>query len=101
MAWHTGSALSQTLFTSLYIDKLLSSRPSTLAGATFSGSAKNSNSAGVQLLENTLRPYCIALIKCCHYTNQQIMPEQVYEVGSKEVLLPIAQGKCMLTEAVG
>lgn len=83
MAWHMGSALSQTLFTCLYIDRLLSSSPKTLKEATFI----NSTGVGIgtdtkerQLLENVLRPYCLALVKCCYCVNQQILMEHIYEV---------------------
>ncbi|KAH0610820.1 uncharacterized protein H6S33_011247 [Morchella sextelata] len=82
MAWHNGSALSQTVFTCLYIDRLLSSGPETLAQATFAsftGIEGDTDSKERQLLENVLRPYCLALIKCCYCVNQQIQMEHIYE----------------------
>lgn len=81
MAWHMGSALSQTLFTCLYIDRLLSSSPKTLKETTFASSAGvEADTRERQLLENVLRPYCLALVKCCYCVNQQIMTEHIYEV---------------------
>ncbi|PWW74816.1 Mak10-domain-containing protein [Tuber magnatum] len=80
MAWHAGSALSQTLFTSLYIDRLLSSGPSALAEATFQGPhGEKTDTLEAQLLENVLQPFCIGLIKCCSHVNHQILTEQIYE----------------------
>ncbi|KAG0634665.1 Mak10 subunit, NatC N-terminal acetyltransferase-domain-containing protein [Tuber brumale] len=80
MAWHRGSALSQTLFTSLYIDRLLSSGPSTLAEATFRGPhRKKADTPETQLLENVLQPFCVGLIECCSHVNHQILTEQIYE----------------------
>lgn len=93
MAWHMGSALSQTLFTCLYIDRLLSSDPKTLKEASFNSPA--AGGAGIdtkerQLLENVLRPYCLALVKCCYCVNQQILMEHIYEV-RKEKDISISQ----------
>jgi hypothetical protein len=82
MAWHTGSAFSQTLFANLYIDKLLSSCPTKLPQATFgelrAGAEGDMTAHG--LLQNVLRPYCLALIKCCGYANVQLPMEHIYEV---------------------
>lgn len=80
MAWHTGSALSQTIFTCLYVDKLLSSNPKTLDGAIFGPVKYDCTNNNQCLLENVLRPYCLALIKCCYFVNNQILTESIYEV---------------------
>ncbi|KAF8245835.1 Mak10-domain-containing protein [Wilcoxina mikolae CBS 423.85] len=77
MAWHLGSALSQTLFASLYIDKLLSSCPIRLQNATF-GTPREA-AEGHDLIQNVLRPYCIAVVKSCGYANRQTSSEHIYE----------------------
>jgi hypothetical protein len=79
MAWHTGSALSQTLFSCLYIDKLLSMRPNSLEYATF-GTPPMHCVEGKALIDNILRPYCVSLVKCCGYVNRQVPMENIYEV---------------------
>lgn len=79
MAWHRGSALSQTLFACLYIDRLLSSCPASLKQATF-GSPPAHSEQGHGLIQNVLRPYCIAVIRCCGYACHQITSKQIYEV---------------------
>lgn len=76
MAWHLGSALSQTLFACLYADRLLSSCPVNLKQATFGSPPAH----GHGLIQNVLRPYCIAVIRCCGYACYQIPSQQIYEV---------------------
>ncbi|KAI5852246.1 Mak10 subunit, NatC N-terminal acetyltransferase-domain-containing protein [Tricharina praecox] len=83
MAWHSGSALSQTLFANLYIDQLLSSCPTTLKQATFGARpgtpADLLDALGQDIVQSVLRPYCIALIKCCGYVCWQVPSERMYE----------------------
>lgn len=76
MAWHLGSALSQTLFANLYIDKLMATNPARVVDATFGG-APSGESA--ELLEIVLRPYCIAVVKGAWYANYQITSEHIIE----------------------
>lgn len=83
MAWHTGCPLSQCLFTSLYIDRLLWPEPKSLEQARFDrdkipGPEK-------QLLHLVLRAYCLGLIKTCDLVRERIIGEDYYEVG----LLPL------------
>jgi hypothetical protein len=62
MAWHTGYPLSQTLLSSVYIDRLLWPEPKVLEEAQFyRGQVPDDKRPGV-LLE-VLRAYCIAQIK--------------------------------------
>jgi hypothetical protein len=78
MAWHTGYPLSQTLFTSVYIDKLLWPEPKTLEQAQFHrGAAPDSSSAGVLL--QVLRAYCLALIKGCDFVIARITSRDYFE----------------------
>ncbi|KAL7274555.1 N-alpha-acetyltransferase, non-catalitic subunit [Rhizina undulata] len=89
LAWHSGAALCQTILTNLYVDRLLSSSPTRLEEATFTGYYHGSEIAAEgsherALLENYLRPYCLALIKCCNLTIQQIHSENTYEASHYE-----------------
>lgn len=78
MAWHTGYPLSQTLFTSVYIDKLLWPEPKTLEQAQFyRGDVSDSKRPGT-LLE-VLRAYCLALVKCCDFVTAKIQGRDYYE----------------------
>ncbi|KAJ4271653.1 N-alpha-acetyltransferase, non-catalitic subunit [Fusarium torreyae] len=77
MAWHQGYPLSQTLFTSVYAEALLTPTPHTVEQARFirneTGSSGNSN-----MLE-ILRAYCLGLLKACGYVNERIRSEHYYE----------------------
>jgi hypothetical protein len=78
MAWHTGYPLSQTLFTSVYIDKLLWPEPKTLEEAQFYRGDLPGKSRPAPLLE-VLRAYCIAQIKCCDFVIAKITGRDYYE----------------------
>lgn len=78
MAWHMGHPLSQTLFTSFYIDRLLWPEPKTLDHAHFYRASKPD-------LENSptsfvLRAYCLGLVKTCDFVHRRIGTEHYYEV---------------------
>jgi N-alpha-acetyltransferase 35, NatC auxiliary subunit len=78
MAWHLGYPLSQTLFTSVYIDALTSPPPASLEEATFT---RGTGSQGKQpKLLFVLRAFCIGLLKACHYVNEIVKDELYYEV---------------------
>ena len=79
MAWHMGHPLSQTLFTSLHIDRLLWPEPVELEEACFYRTAPElvTNS----LLHTVFRAYCLATIKNCDYVHRRISGEHYYEVG--------------------
>lgn len=78
MAWHTGYPLSQTLFTSVYIDKLLWPEPRTLEQAQFYRGEAN---GGVELhpMLNVLRAYCLGLVKCCDFVIAKVTSRDYYE----------------------
>ncbi|KAF2652823.1 Mak10-domain-containing protein [Lophiostoma macrostomum CBS 122681] len=78
MAWHTGYPLSQTLFTSVYIDKLLWPEPKTLEQAQFYRGELPGKSRPAPLLE-VLRAYCIALVKCCDFVIAKVTGRDYYE----------------------
>ena len=81
MSWHAGGALSQTVFTSLYIDRLLSSTPRTLQEAQFFKEGESmQDPSGYMVVHLVLRAYCLGLVKCCDFVNRQILLEHIYEV---------------------
>ena len=69
MAWNLGSALSQTLFACLYIDRM-----NERGDVPFVDSADS-------IVERVLRPYCAAILKGITYVNRQVLSEYVIEVG--------------------
>jgi hypothetical protein len=78
MAWHTGYPLSQTLFTSVYIDKLLWPETRTLEQAQFyRGDIADAQRPGPLL--QVLRAYCLALIKGCDFVIAKITTRDYYE----------------------
>ncbi len=78
MAWHMGSPLSQSLFTSLYLDRLLWPEPKTLEQARFD---RDGVPQGNKLLHLVLRAYSLGLIKTCDFVHRKISTEHFYEVG--------------------
>ncbi|KAJ5723502.1 hypothetical protein N7488_001537 [Penicillium malachiteum] len=74
MAWHMGHPLSQTLFTSIYLDKLLWPVPKTMEDARFDRVPSDST-----LVNLVLRSYCLALIKACDLVHTRVAGEYYYE----------------------
>jgi N-alpha-acetyltransferase 35, NatC auxiliary subunit len=70
MAWHEGYPLAQTVFTSHYIDRLLSFDARIIERIQFS--QNGAETRGGHLLHVVLRAYCIGLIKCCDYALDEI-----------------------------
>ncbi|KAF2826351.1 amino-acid N-acetyltransferas-like protein subunit Mak10 [Ophiobolus disseminans] len=78
MAWHTGYPLSQTLFTSVYIDKLLWPEVKILEQAQFyRGTIPDEKRPGPLL--QALRAYCLALIKGCDFVIAKITSRDYFE----------------------
>lgn len=79
IAWHGGYPLSQTVFASLHIDRLLS--PDNRHPYTFrhGEDLPASDSQKAQLVHLVLRAYCIALVKCCQQVLQMIQSHNFYE----------------------
>jgi hypothetical protein len=78
MAWHTGYPLSQTLFTSLYIDRLLSPETKIFEQAQFyRGDIPDEKRPGPLL--QVLRAYCLALIKGCDFVIAKIAMREYFE----------------------
>ncbi|KAL8995051.1 MAG: hypothetical protein Q9169_005150 [Polycauliona sp. 2 TL-2023] len=76
MAWHMGHPLSQSLFTSYYIDRLLWPEPKTLEEASFDRQAP---ATGNRMLHVVFRAYCLGVIKCCDHVHTRIRTEHYYE----------------------
>ncbi|KAL2802492.1 Mak10 subunit, NatC N-terminal acetyltransferase-domain-containing protein [Aspergillus granulosus] len=75
MAWHMGHPLSQTLFTSLYLDKLLWPVPRNFEDAHFGDRGENTS----ELVHIVLRAYCLGLVKCCDFVHTRVSAEFFYE----------------------
>ena len=78
MAWYMGNPLSQTLFTSFYLDRMLWPQPRTLEDAKFDRDKRAAQENG--LIHVLLRAYCVGLIKTCDLAHRTIGAEQYYEV---------------------
>lgn len=78
MAWHMGHPLSQTIFTSLYIDKLLNVKKANLENIHFGNLADELHDEPVTL--RILRAYCFGLIMTCSHVNNRVKSEHFYEV---------------------
>ena len=71
MAWHLGYPLSQTVFTSKYVDSITKCPITT--------QQLDNRDQVPDLLLFSLRAYCLALIKTCHWVNETIRAESFYE----------------------
>ena len=78
MAWHMGYPLSQTLFTSIYVEALSMPNPRGIEEAYFV--RKNGEEANRQPMLQILRAYCLGLLKGCLYVNERVKSEHSYEV---------------------
>ena len=78
MAWHLGYPLSQTLFTSVYVEKILMPPPHTIQDANFIRSADPTSPIPATLV--ILRAYCLGMLKACGHVNDRIKNEVYYEV---------------------
>lgn len=86
VAWLMGYPLSQTLFTSVHIDRLLWPDPKSLDESTFiRGRRPNEFSLSHQIL----RAYCLLLIKICDCVLSMVTSQHYYEVGLCEATLGI------------
>jgi hypothetical protein len=77
IAWHEGYPLAQTIFTSHYIDKLLSTESKQISDISFVPRGERLNAGelgggGGELVHIVLRAYSIGLIKCCDFTLDEI-----------------------------
>ncbi|KAA8650465.1 hypothetical protein EYZ11_000815 [Aspergillus tanneri] len=79
MAWHMGHPLSQTLFTSIYLDKLLWPVPKSLEEASFDRHNAAREKGESDMVHLVLRAYCLALVKCCDFVHSRVTAEYYYE----------------------
>ncbi|EQL28365.1 hypothetical protein BDFG_08884 [Blastomyces dermatitidis ATCC 26199] len=99
VAWHSGHPLPQTLFTSIYLDRMLWPVPKSLEEARFDRSASKqqansdhrseeerqgkaegcSEGQWDELVNLVLRAYCLALIKACDRVNYKVSSEYFHE----------------------
>lgn len=79
MSWHLGYPLSQTLFTSVYVEALMMPDPRSIDEAAF---VRNSSGNGAEKdpMLATLRAYCLGMLKACGFVNERISSEHYYEV---------------------
>ncbi len=79
ITWLEGYPLSQTIFTSLHIDRLLS--PDSRHYDSFHHTSRQRPQSSLQdeLTHELLRAYCIALIKCCQLASHLIQSQTYYE----------------------
>ena len=77
MAWHMGHPLSQSVFSSFYIDKLLWPEPKTLEEVRFDREGKSGD--GNPIVHLVLRAYCVALIKACGFVYHTICSQHFHE----------------------
>lgn len=76
MAWHQGYPLSQTIFTSHYIDKVINTAGVDIASARF---RPNDTAPKDLLVDLVLHSYCLGLIKSCDLVIQKITSTHFYE----------------------
>ena len=74
-----GYPLSQTLFTSIYINRLLWPEPTSLDKADFHSVATGA-SQGTQVVQRVLRAYCLGTIKACDFVHSMVSDQHYYEV---------------------
>lgn len=78
MSWHLGYPLSQTVFTSVYVESLLMPNPMGLDQAKFV--RHKGSTANEQPMLQVLRAYCLGMLKACGYVNERVRSEHSYEV---------------------
>lgn len=81
MAWHLGYPLSQTLFTSLYLEGIAMPPPQNIDDAYFTRVRDDFCHSDPML--RVLRAYCLGLLKACWYVNERIKFEHYYEVSRR------------------
>lgn len=78
VSWHQGYPLSQTLFTSIYIDKMLWPEPKEMHEAHFLRSLDPDQAPSP--LHELLRAYCLGVVKCCDLVLSMVTSQHYYEV---------------------
>jgi N-alpha-acetyltransferase 35, NatC auxiliary subunit len=73
-----GHPLSQTIFTSLYVDKLLNSKKANLDEIRFEKLTDASYDEPLNIC--VLRAYCLGLLMTCSHVNNRVKSEHFHEV---------------------
>ncbi|KAF4123844.1 N-alpha-acetyltransferase 35, NatC auxiliary subunit [Geosmithia morbida] len=77
MSWHLGYPLSQTVFTSVYVEALLKPDPHGIDEAKFL--RRQGDVADEEPMLRVLRAYCLGMLKACGYVNDRVRNEHSYE----------------------
>ncbi|KAK0836795.1 N-alpha-acetyltransferase, non-catalitic subunit [Friedmanniomyces endolithicus] len=77
--WHDGYPLSQTIFTSLHVDRLLSPDNRAPYQLSYDDTALLVTTTEQRLVHVVLRAYCIALVKSCALVLHTIHSQNFYE----------------------
>lgn len=77
VAWLMGYPLSQTLFTSVHIDRLLWPDPKNLDESVFS---RGQSIDRASFSHQVLRAFCLTLIKSCDLVLTMVTSQHFYEV---------------------
>ncbi|KAK9441947.1 Mak10 subunit, NatC N(alpha)-terminal acetyltransferase [Metarhizium brunneum] len=93
MSWHLGYPLSQTIFTSVYVDALLMPAPGSIRQAKFIRNGHQD--VNQELMLDILRAYCLGMLKACGHVNERIKSEHFYE---EEDFVPNTYNRTLLTE---
>lgn len=76
-----GHPLSQTLFASIYLDKVLWPVPKTIEDTRFDRGNQPNTHGKSPLVHLVLRAYCLALVKACDFVHARVVSECYFEVG--------------------
>ena len=80
IAWLDGYPLSQTVFTSLHIDRLLNSKYHDQSPAAFKSKILSQEyQSELGLVRRALLIYCIGAVQCCHLALKLIQSQNFYE----------------------
>ncbi|KAG5980011.1 hypothetical protein E4U55_004484 [Claviceps digitariae] len=93
MSWHVGYPLSQTIFTSVYVEALLMIEPKCTKQAHFVRD-QDTEAADNQPMLQVLRAYILGMLKACGYVNERIKAEHFYE---EEDFVPNTYNRTLLT----
>ncbi|KAK0946508.1 N-alpha-acetyltransferase, non-catalitic subunit [Friedmanniomyces endolithicus] len=77
--WHDGYPLSQTIFTSLHVDRLLSPDNRPPYQLSYGDMTLRIMTVEEQLVHIVLRAYCVALVKSCALVLHTIQSQNFYE----------------------
>ena len=78
-----GHPLSTTIFSSVYVEKILWPEPKSIEEACFIRQSELSSClAQLSGMQSILRAYCLAVIKTCDFVLVRIQQQTYYEVSS-------------------